>query len=221
MSMLSKAFSGSSAKALALGATGLAPLPLLGSVFGGAGQSYLDYQGAKEAREADISSAREQMGFQKEMVGQQRDYETEMSNTAHQREVGDLKAAGLNPVLSANSGASTPVISAPSGQNIDAENLMPDIQGRSVANLNSALSLASTLKGIQESDSRIKLNKANQRNTETDTTAKEIGLTSKFVGTKNWLTDLFDSFKSSAKEGMRQANEWYIGKNKLKINKKY
>lgn len=38
-----------------------------------------------------------------------REWQEELSNTAHQREVKDLRAAGLNPILSVNrSGASTP-----------------------------------------------------------------------------------------------------------------
>lgn len=47
--------------------------------------------------------------FAENEANKSRDWQRDMSNTAHQREVADLRAAGLNPMISAlRSGASTP-----------------------------------------------------------------------------------------------------------------
>lgn len=51
---------------------------------------------------------RENNAFNAQQAELQRTWSENMSNTAHQREVQDLQAAGLNPILSANAGASTP-----------------------------------------------------------------------------------------------------------------
>lgn len=96
-------------------------------------------QGQESANASNIASAREQMMFQERM-----------SNTAHQREVSDLKAAGLNPVLSANSGASTPAGQSSTFQNA-APNFAPVIQ--------SAMAAKELQQNVGESNSRIAMNR--------------------------------------------------------------
>lgn len=79
-----------------------------------------DYN-AKQAeiqRDFEAAEAEKNRTFQAEQAQITRDYETQMSNTAVQRQVADMEAAGINSAMaysSGASGASTPSVGTPSG----------------------------------------------------------------------------------------------------------
>jgi len=93
---------------------------------------------ASNAREFSASMAREQMSFQKEM-----------SNTAYQRSMADMKAAGLNPMLAFSQGGA----SSPSGASGSAPAATQQAAKLEIARLKNE---------AEEVNSRLELNKSSK-----------------------------------------------------------
>lgn len=122
---------------------------------GGAISAGGSFFSGKSANKASKQSAREQMAFQERM-----------SNTAHQREMADLKAAGLNPTLTATGGAGA---STPSGSSFTAEPV--DVVGAGMRGAASAADIASKPTAQKLLQAQIDQSKATAR--AADETAKQ------------------------------------------------
>jgi len=148
------------------------------------GSGILGMFGANKQNKAQIKMAREQMAFQERM-----------SNTAHEREVLDLRNAGLNPILSAKLGGA----SSPGGA-------QPNIVNEMAPLSNSALSLGDKLYNSKLQDAQV-----NNMRLQNDVLKEQIEQLKISNAQNSRLTPIHETAGDIVKWGVDNVKDWWNG----------
>lgn len=128
-----------------------------------------NYAGGREANDTNIRIADATNRANREEAQKNREFQKEMSNTSHQREVADLRKAGINPLLSANGGASTPT-------GAQATNVAPTVENTIGPAISSAIQAKQLGMAIEKQNKELKLLDAQTNKTNVDAAVASKGI---------------------------------------------
>jgi len=100
--------------------------PVTASALIGGGASIL---GKIFGNSANAKQAEKSMSFENAQAERKMEFQREMASTEYQRAVKDLRAAGLNPILAAKGGNSSPSGASGSGSTAHMENVLEGVNG--------------------------------------------------------------------------------------------